>query len=127
MKRILAILTGVLLLASFTHLSINTADIVEALKGNDAAQVSKYFDSAVDFKLPGKDEVKNVSKNQATLIMKNFYSEQGIKGFDLSSKREMGGTGYLTGKLKGGARSYNITLMLKTSGSTTSIVTVRIN
>ncbi|SEA58218.1 protein of unknown function [Arachidicoccus rhizosphaerae] len=127
MKRILAILTGVLLLASFTTLSASIADIVDALKGNDATQVSKYFDSAVDFKLPGKDEVKNVSKNQATLILKNFYSEQSIKGFDLSSKREMGGTGYLTGKLKGGSRSYNITLMLKTSGSTASIVTVRIN
>jgi len=127
MKRILAILTGVLLLASFTTLSSNIADIVDALKGNNATEVSKYFDSAVDFKLPGKDEVKNVSKNQATLILKNFYSEQGIKGFDLSSKREMGGTGYLAGKLKGSARSFNITLMLKTSGSTASIVTVRIN
>ncbi|UAY56313.1 DUF4783 domain-containing protein [Arachidicoccus terrestris] len=127
MKRILAIVTCLLLLTSFTRISGDISEIVEALKGNNATQVSKFFDSAVDIKLPGKDEVKNVSKNQATLILKNFYSEQNVKGFDLTSKREMGGTGYLTGKLKADAKSYNITLMLKTSGSTTSIVTVRIN
>ena len=127
MKRILAIVTCVLLLASFTTFSANISEIVEALKGNNVTQVSKYFDSAVDIKLPGKDEVKNVSKNQATLILKNFYSEQSVKGFDLTSKREMGGTGYLTGKLKASDRSYNITLMLKTSSTSASIVTVRIN
>ncbi|GAB3354707.1 hypothetical protein GCM10027566_16240 [Arachidicoccus ginsenosidivorans] len=127
MKRILAILTCVLLFASFTAFSTNSSEIVDALKANNATQVSKYFDSAVDFKLPGKDEVKNVSKNQATQILKSFYSEQDIKSFELTSKREMGGTGYLTGKLKASSRSYNITIMLKTSGSTTSIVTVRIN
>jgi len=127
MKRILAIVTCVTLFASFTAFSVNSTEIVDALKANNAAQISKYFDSAVDFKLPGKDEVKNVSKNQATQILKSFYSEQDIKSFELTSKREMGGTGYLTGKVKAASRSYNITLMLKTSGSTTSIVTVRIN
>ena len=127
MKRILAIVTCFMVLASFTTVSANISEIVEALKGNNAAQVSKYFDSAVDIKLPGKDEVKNVNKNQATLILKNFYTEQNVKGFDLTSKREMGGTGYLTGKLNAAARSYNITLMLKTSGSEATIVTVRIN
>ena len=127
MKRILAIVTCFMVLASFTTVSANISEIVEALKGNNAAQVSKYFDSAVDIKLPGKDEVKNVSKNQATLILKNFYTEQNVKGFDLTSKREMSGTGYLTGKLNAAARSYNITLMLKTSGSEATIVTVRIN
>jgi len=127
MKYFLCVVACVLGLTSFTTISGNVSEIIEALKGNNATQVSKYFDNAVDIKLPGKDEVKSVSKNQATLILKNFYSEQNVKGFDLTSKREMGGTGYLTGKLKAPDRSYNITLMLKTNGSTASIVTVRIN
>lgn len=127
MKRILAVLACGLLLTSFVSISASMTEIVDALKGNDATQVSKYFETAVDIKLPGKDEVKNVSKNQATLILKNFYSEQSIKGFDLTSNREMGGTGYVTGKLKAASRDYNITLMLKTTDATTSIVTVRIN
>lgn len=127
MKRILAMMTCLVVLASFTTQSGNVTEIVEALKGNNTAQISKYFDSTVDIKLPGKEEVKNVSKNQATLILKNFYSEQEVKGFDLTSKREMGGTGYLAGKLKGSAKSYNITLMIKTNGDNANIVTVRIN
>jgi hypothetical protein len=127
MKRIIAIVSCVTLLMSFTLLNTNISEIVSALKGNDVAQVSKYFDSVVDIKLPGKEEVKNVSKNQATLILKNFYAEQDVKGFALTSKREMGGTGYLTGKLSAAPKGYNITLMLKTKGDDASIVTVRIN
>ncbi|HTN37428.1 MAG TPA: DUF4783 domain-containing protein [Arachidicoccus sp.] len=127
MKRIIAIVSCAALLMSFTGLSTNISEIVNALKENDPAQVSKYFDSVVDIKLPGKEEVKNVSKNQATLILKNFYAEQDVKGFSLTSKREMGGTGYLTGKLQSAPKGYNITLMLKTKGDDASIVTVRIN
>lgn len=127
MKRIIPFLSCVILLMSFTLFSGSVSEIVDALKGNDATQISKFFDTVVDIKLPGKDEVKNVSKNQATLILKNFYTEQEVKGFELTSKREMGGTGYLTGKLKASSRDYNITLMLKTKGSDASIVTVRIN
>ncbi|WP_158639397.1 DUF4783 domain-containing protein [Arachidicoccus ginsenosidivorans] len=100
MKRILAILTCVLLFASFTAFSTNSSEIVDALKANNATQVSKYFDSAVDFKLPGKDEVKNVSKNQATQILKSFYSEQDIKSFELTSKREMAGLVILPANLR---------------------------
>lgn len=127
MKRIIAIVSCAVLFMSFTMLSANITDIVNALKKNDPAGISKYFDNVVDIKLPGKDEVKNVSKNQATLILKNFYGEQDVKGFDLTSKREMGGTGYLTGKMKSANKNYNLTLMLKTKGDDASIVTVRIN
>lgn len=127
MKRIIAIVSCAVLLMSFTTISANISDIVNALKKNDPAGISKYFDNVVDIKLPGKDEVKNVSKNQATLILKNFYGEQDVKGFDLTSKREMGGTGYLTGKMKSANKSYNLTIMLKTKGDEASIVTVRIN
>lgn len=127
MKRIIAFVSLLIILMSFTVISGNMTQIVSALKDNDASGVSKYFDNVVDIKLPGKDEVKNVSKNQATLILKNFYTEQEVKGFDLASQREMGGTGYLTGKLKANTKNFNITLMLKTKGSDATIVTVRIN
>ena len=127
MKRILVLVSCCLLLASFTTKIGNVSEIVEALKTSNPAQVSKYFDNAIDIKLPGKDEVKNVGKNQASIILKSFYSEQNVKGFSLTSQRELGTTGYLTGKLNADNKSYNITVMIKTAAQNASIVTVRIN
>ncbi|HEU0228333.1 MAG TPA: DUF4783 domain-containing protein [Arachidicoccus soli] len=127
MKKILFILTGMFMLMGFVASSAGVKDIISALKKGDATEVSKHFDSFVDIKLPNKEEVKNVSKNQATVTLKDFYSEQNISGFELISQREMGGTGYLAGKLKSDSHEYNITLMVKTKNNDTSIVSVRIN
>ncbi len=127
MKKILFILTGIFMLMGFVASSAGVKDIISALKKGDATEVSKHFDNFVDIKLPNKEEVKNVSKNQATVTLKDFYSEQNISGFELISQREMGGTGYLAGKLKSDSHEYNITLMVKTKNNDTSIVSVRIN
>ncbi|MBN9298416.1 MAG: DUF4783 domain-containing protein [Filimonas sp.] len=126
MKKILLLAGLGLMLASFT-LSSDTDSIVNALKQGNAEQVSQYFDNMLDVKLPEKDEIKNVGKNQASITVKNFFDENKIKGFELSSQREMGGTMYMAGKLQGSAKSYNITLMLKARGDKMSIITIRIN
>jgi hypothetical protein len=39
----------------------------------------------------------------------------------------MGGTMYITGKLTGSARAYNITVMMKSKDSKVAVITVRIN
>jgi len=103
------------------------SDIVNALKQGNASTVSNYFDNFIDIKLPNKEEAKNISKNQATQTLKDFYSEQEINAFELMSQRELGGTGYLTGKLKSDKQSFNITIMVKSKGSQSNIVSVRIN
>lgn len=126
MKKLLLLAGLGLMLASFT-LSGDTDNIVNALKQGNAEQVSQYFDNLLDVKLPEKDEIKNVGKNQASITIKNFFDENKIKGFELSSQREMGGTMYMAGKLQGAAKSYNITLMLKARGDKMSIITIRIN
>ncbi|HEY0298034.1 MAG TPA: DUF4783 domain-containing protein [Arachidicoccus sp.] len=127
MKNFLITAASALLLMSFTVVVIGMNDIIAALKQADPVELAKHLDSYVDIKLPNKDEVKNVSKNQAGITLKDFYSEQNITSFELSSQREMSGTGYLTGKLKSDSRSYNITVMVKTKGDTSYIVSVRIN
>lgn len=103
-------------------------DVVNALKQGDAADVTQYFDNLVDIKLPNKDEVKNLSKTQAGITLRDFYSEQNIGRFELISQREMGGTGYIAGKLKGSdGHNYNITVMVKVKGNDATIVSIRIS
>lgn len=126
MKKILLLAGIALSLLSF-RVSGDADNIINALKEGNAEQLSQYFDNILDVKLPEKDEIKNVGKNQASITLKSFFADNKIKGFELTSQREMGGTMYITGKIQGGTKNYNITLMMKSKGDKMAIITVRIN
>jgi hypothetical protein len=101
--------------------------IVNALKQGNATQFSNYFDNFIDLKLPGKDEIKNVGKTQATITVKDFFNDNDVKGFESVSQRESNGTMYIAGKLIGSSKTYNITMLMKAKGDKLSIITIRIN
>lgn len=101
--------------------------VVNALKSGSSDQVSGYFDRMIDIKFPDKDEVKSIGKNQASIALKSFFNNNNIKGFELSSQREMGGTMYIAGKLVNGGEGYKISIMLKTSEGRPLIMTIRIS
>ncbi len=115
-----------LLLLSFTYQK-DTEEIINALKAGNAESVSAYFDSYIDLTLPGKDEIKNIGKNQAGITLKSFFEENGVKGFDLTSQRESGTTMYIAGKLQTKSKGYNITILLKNKEGKHQIISVRIN
>ena len=101
--------------------------VVNALKAGNAEAVSGYFDKILDLKFPEKDEIKSIGKNQAGIAFKSFYDDNNIKGFDLSSQREMGGTMYIAGKLLNDGGGYKISIMLKAKEGKLQIITVRIS
>ncbi|MFN3666954.1 MAG: DUF4783 domain-containing protein [Sediminibacterium sp.] len=113
-------------LVSFTVQGPTDA-IVRSLKSASAEQVASHFEDYIDMKLLEKDEVKNMSKPQATIALKSFFSDKGIKGFEKVSEREIGNTMYMTGKLLNNDKGYNITVMLKQKEGHYQILTVRIN
>lgn len=122
MKKLLVIVGILFSIGSFAQ----TGDAVaNALKAGDVGKFTSYFSNAVDVKLPQKDEMKNISKSDASSVISGFFSSNSINGFDVISQREMNGTMYITGKLKG-AKSYNITVMLMETGSNKGVITVRI-
>lgn len=116
---------------SFTLFSFKTADnvpaIINALKTGNAEDVGKYFDNFIDLKLPEKDEIKNMGKTQASIALQSFFKDNSIKGFELTSQREMGASMYLAGKLLNAGKGYNITILLKNKDGDKEIITVRIN
>ena len=105
----------------------DAAAIAQALKTGNAEEVAKYFDDYVDMKLLDKDEIKNISHNQASIALKSFFTENGIKGFEKVSDREIGSTMYMTGKLLNSGKGYNITVMMKQKAGKYAIITIRIN
>lgn len=119
-----------LLILSFTALSGKAQDanaIVNALKSGNAEQFADYFDKILDIKFPEKDEVKSIGKNQAGIALRSFFNNNNIKGFELSSQREMGGTMYIAGKLTNGSDGYKLSVMMRTKDGRPQIITVRIS
>ena len=111
---------------SFTFQS-DTDAIIKFLKTGNADGIAAYFDGYIDLTLPGKDEIKNIGKNQAGITLKSFFEDTGVKGFDLTSQRESGTTMYIAGKLQTKSKGYNITLLLKNKDGKHEIISIRIN
>ncbi|MDQ6815360.1 MAG: DUF4783 domain-containing protein, partial [Bacteroidota bacterium] len=88
MKKLFIILMVVF--ASIGARAQETNNLVNALKSANADEVANYFDKILDIKFPDKDELKGIGKNQAGIALKSFFDNNNIKGFELSSQRELG-------------------------------------
>ncbi|HEY9256806.1 DUF4783 domain-containing protein [Chitinophaga sp.] len=92
MKKLLIVL-GIMLLGgvftSFTlsarSISITVAgpfeDVVAALKQGDVNGLSRYLDNTVEINISGKSN--SYSKAQAEIILKDFFSKNQVKSFEL--------------------------------------------
>ncbi len=128
MRKIISLLAiGFTLLTFKANAQSDTNDIINAFKQANVTTISNYFENLIDLTLPGKTEIKDISKSQAGIALKNFYEENGIKGFELASQREAGHIMYMAGKLTGQTKTYNITLLLKNKDSKHVITSIRIN
>ena len=125
MKKYILLVAASFMLFSFKFQGED--NIIKALKEASAEQVSNYFDSVIELKLPEKEEVKNMGKNQAGIAFGSFFKDNGVRGFELTSKREMGESVQITGKLQNAGKGYGITLRLKKQGDRLLITNVRIN
>ena len=124
MKKFLTILGFLFSVTSFAQTG---DDVVNALKEGSASKFTGYFSNSVDVKLPQKNEMKNVSKADASGAVSGFFSSNKINTFEVTSQREMSGTMYIAGKLKGASQDYNLTVMLKGTGNNLAVITVRIS
>ncbi len=129
-KHLLTLLFPLLLLTTgFEGPFQGDADqVVAALKSGNAAEIAKHFAVVVDIKFLDAPEDKIVAEEKAAEKLAAFYTEYKIKGFERTAQREIGNTMYLTGKISGASKNYNITLMLmKKNGVPYHIVTLRVN
>ncbi len=104
-----------------------TDPIVQAFKTANIDNIATHFDEFIDLKLLDKEEVKNMSKNQASIALKAFYTENGIKGFEKVSDGGKGTLIYLIGKLTTGNKSFNVTIQMKQKNGKPEIITIRIS
>jgi hypothetical protein len=129
-KHLLGLLFPLLLLTTaFEGPFQGDADlVVAALKSGNPAEIAKHFAVVVDIKFLDAPEDKIVATEKAAEKLVAFYAEYMVKGFERTAQREIGNTMYLTGKISGASKKYNITLMLmKKNAAPYHIVTLRVN
>jgi Domain of unknown function (DUF4783) len=123
MKRILLLLPVFLLAVSaFSQSGID--DVISAMKSGNASGVSKYFDSYVDISMP--DKQSNYSKSQGEIILKDFFSNNGVKSFEVKHKGNNDSGDYCIGTLQTKNGSYRATVYMRMKGSKQVIQDIRI-
>jgi hypothetical protein len=86
-------------------------DVINALKEGNAQELSRYIDDNIEISLPDKSD--NYSRTQAVMVLKDFFSNNGVSGFDVQFKGENGGGQYCIGNLKTKSGVYRTTVFLK--------------
>ena len=105
------LLGSILLLSSFTTQNSSIDEVIGALRSGNASQLSSYFDDNVELTLPDKSD--SYSKAQAQLIVKDFFGNNGVKGFELKHKGDSPGGHFCIGTLQTGAGNYRTNVFMK--------------
>ena len=114
MKHILSslLLGSILLFSSFALQNSTIDEVIGALRSGNATQLSNYFDENVGLTLPDKKDT--YSKAQAQLIVKDFFDNNGVKGFELKHKGDgAGGSQYCVGTLQTASGNYRTNVFMK--------------
>ena len=113
MKKLFTPLLAVsVLLLSSLALQSNIDEVIGALRSGNSAELSKYFDENVELTLPDKSD--SYSKAQAQLIVKDFFGNNGVKGFDLKHKGDSPGGHFCIGTLQTNAGNFRTNVFMKT-------------
>ncbi|MCW3462699.1 DUF4783 domain-containing protein [Chitinophaga nivalis] len=124
MKKLLMVL-GVLLLGGiFTAFTLSASsfgntvagpfeDVVSAIKQGDASSLSRFLDNNVEINIAGK--ANSYSKAQAEVILKDFFSKNQVKTFELVHQ---GGEGsrFGIGTLATSGGTYRLSFFLQKKG-----------
>ena len=110
----LAVLTFSLVLVSFRP-TYTLDEITYALRAGNAGELSRFLDSRVDISLPDKSD--SYSKIQAEMIIRDFFSTNGVQNFLVKHKgTNGGGSEFCTGVLQTRNGDYRTTIFVKQKG-----------
>ena len=110
------------LMSSFTQPG-TIDDVIGALKSGDAAGLSRFFDDNVELTLPVKSD--SYSKAQAEVIIKDFFGNNGVKGFELKHKGDSPGGHYCIGTLQTKSGNFRAHVFLKSKGNKEVVKEIR--
>jgi Domain of unknown function (DUF4783) len=122
-----SILTSFLAIAMLTMSSFSQPstidEVIVALRSGDADGLSKYFDDNVELTLPVKSD--SYSKAQAQVILKDFFGNNTVKGFELKHKGDSPGGHYCIGTLQTKSGNFRAHVFMKAKGDKEVVKEIR--
>jgi hypothetical protein len=86
--------------------------IAAAIKGSNSGELSKYFSNTLEIIIPGKEG--SFSKNQAGMIMKDFFAKNPATSFVTSQQGSSnGGAQFMIGTYKSGKVIFHVYVLVK--------------
>lgn len=98
-------------------------DVINALRAGNATEVAKYIDENVEISLP--DKTDNYSRAQAIVILQDFFTNNGVKGFEVKHQGDNGSNQFCIGFLQTRAGTYRTTIFMKSKNGKQLIKEIR--
>lgn len=108
--------------SAFTGLS-GLEDVIGAMRKGNATELAKYIDDNIEISLPDKSD--SYSKAQAVMILQDFFTNNGVKGFDVIHKGDNGGSQFCIGTLQTRSGNYRTTVFMKTKNGRQLVKEIR--
>ena len=114
MKALFTSVLFLLLVAGISFSFTQKDEIVDALKTGDVNKLSKYFDQMVDITIPNKSN--SFSKGQAELVIKDFFTVNKVKNFELQHSGSNPSSNFMIGKLSTSNGEFRTTVYMRQRG-----------
>lgn len=86
--------------------------VASAIKGANSGELAKYFSNTLEIIIPGKEG--SFSKNQAEMIMKDFFAKNPATSFATSQQGSSnGGAQFMIGTYKSGKVVFHVYVLVK--------------
>ena len=113
MRQFFTLLVVGTLISSFTLFS-SIDEVIGAMKAGNSSEVARFFDNTVEINMPEKSN--SYSRSQAELVLKDFFTVNSVKNFEVLHKGENSGSQYCIGTLVTRNGSFRTTIFMKQKG-----------
>jgi hypothetical protein len=125
MKTKSAVLLLLIAISSFAFKVDVIDDIATAIRSGNPKNISTFFIDNIDLKVIEQEDV--YSKQQAEMILKDFFSKHAVKSYTVAHKSEAkAGSQYVIGTLETSNGKFRTYFLIKTTGAKTLIQQFRI-
>jgi len=104
-----------------------TEALVQNLQTANFNSLLSYWDNQVEVNMPDLSRLKQYTAKEANELLKSFFSNKNIYGFEKTAARQVGSTTYLTGKLVSANAKFNMTMLLQQNKNGLAIISLRVN
>ena len=125
MKRIFTLLPILLLIAgsAFKPQNRGLDEVIASLKSGNATELARYVDDNIQIGMP--DKTDTYSKAQALMIFRDFFTNTGVKSFDVKHQGDSGGRQFCIGTLTTRSGAYRTTVFMTTKNGKQLVKEIR--